>query len=130
MTVDHIAISTPGASGPIAPYSQGIRAGDFLYISGQIGLEPGTKELAATFEKQVINALNSDLAILNAAGLGPEHVIKATVYLNKNFNDFETLNNIWKTVFPDPKPARSTVAVSDLPRGALVEIDLIAYKKA
>ncbi len=116
------------ASAPeaIGPYEQGIRAGGFLFTAGQIPLDPRTGKLVdggiAAQTRQVLANLK---AVLEAGGSSLERVVKATVYL-KNMADFPAMNEVYAEYFAASKPARSTVAVAELPRGALVEIDLVA----
>jgi 2-iminobutanoate/2-iminopropanoate deaminase len=119
-------ISTDRAPAAIGPYSQAVRSGKFLFCSGQIALDPATGELvvgdAATETRRVM--LNV-AALLEAAGLSFEHVVKTTVFLT-NMADFAAVNAVYGESFPNDPPARSTVAVAALPRGAAVEIEVIA----
>ena len=117
-------IQTEDAPAPIGPYSQAIRAGGTIYTSGQIGLDPVTGELADGIEAQTRQALANLTAILTAAGVGPSDVVKATIYLT-DLNDFTTVNAIYGELFTEAPPARSTVQVAALPRGALVEIEFV-----
>jgi 2-iminobutanoate/2-iminopropanoate deaminase len=119
-------ISTPGAPKAIGPYSQAVRTGNVLYTSGQIPLDPVSNEmLAGPFDAQVRRVFDNLAAVLAAAGTDFAHVVKATVYLTDLAN-FQELNAIYAEYFGDHKPARSTVGVAQLPKGAPVEIDLIA----
>jgi 2-iminobutanoate/2-iminopropanoate deaminase len=119
-------ISTEKAPRAIGPYSQAVRAGGVLYASGQIPIDPATGELiAGDFEAQARRVFANLAAVLAAAGTDFRHVVKATVYLT-NLTDFQTLNLIYAEYFGDHKPARSTVGVAQLPKGATVEIDVIA----
>ncbi len=121
-------ISTEGAPKAIGPYSQAILVGNWLYTSGQVGLDPATGELVSSdFGAQVRRAFENLKAVIAAAGMDFRHVVKATVYLT-DMSHFQTLNGIYAEVMGDHKPARSTVAVAALPKSALVEIDLIAVK--
>ncbi len=121
-------ISTEGAPKAIGPYSQAILVGNWLYTSGQVGLDPATGELVSSdFGAQVRRAFENLKAVLAAAGMDFRHVVKATVYLT-DMSHFQTLNGIYAEVMGDHKPARSTVAVAALPKSAQVEIDLIAVK--
>lgn len=121
-------ISTEEAPKAIGPYSQAILVGDWLYTSGQVGLDPATGELVSSdFGAQVRRAFENLKAVLAAAGMDFHHVVKATVYLT-DMSTFQTLNGIYAAFMGDHKPARSTVAVAALPKSALVEIDLIAVK--
>jgi len=119
-------VSTNAAPKAIGPYVQGIKTSGFLYTSGQIALDPKTGELIkGDIMDQTRQALTNLKAILEAGGSSLERVIKATIFL-KSMNDFATVNKIYEEFLGQSKPARSTVAVSDLPKGALVEIDFIA----
>ena len=119
-------ITTDRAPGAIGPYSQGVKAGGFLFLSGQIALEPGTGALteggvAAQTEQVMANIA----ALLEAAGLTFGDVVKSTIYL-VNLGDFAVVNEIYGRRFSEAPPARSTVEVKGLPRGALVEIEVTA----
>jgi len=119
-------IATDKAPKAIGPYSQAIRSGNILYTSGQIALDPATGNLVdGDFAAQVRRVFENLKAVLTAAGTDFSRVIKATVYLTDLAN-FATLNEIYASYFGDTKPARSTVGVAQLPKGALVEIDLMA----
>ena len=119
-------VSTENAPHAIGPYEQAIKVGEFVYVSGQIPLDPETGNLVEGDVKvQTRRVLENLKGILAAAGSSPERVVKATVFL-KNIADFAAMNEIYAEYLGTAKPARSTVAVADLPRGALVEIDLIA----
>lgn len=124
------AVSTSEAPGAIGPYSQGIRQGVWLFSAGQVGLDPGTGELVAGgASEQAQRALQNLGAVLRAAGLGPEHVVKTTVFLI-DMADFADVNKVYGRFFSEPFPARSTVQVAALPKGARVEIDLVACGEA
>ena len=119
-------VATEKAPRAIGPYSQAVRAGDVLYASGQIPLDPATGELVVgDFAAQARRVFANLAAVLEAAGTDFQHVVKATVYLT-NLSDFQTLNGIYAERFGDHKPARSTVGVAQLPKGATVEIDVVA----
>lgn len=119
-------ISTDKAPKAIGPYEQAIKVGDFVYTAGQIPIDPKTGNLiAGTIAEQTRQVLENLKAVLEAAGSSLDKVIKATVFL-KNMADFAALNEVYGEYLGKAKPARSTVAVADLPRGALVEIDLVA----
>ncbi len=111
---------------PVGPYSQAIRAGHFLFISGQLGIDPASGELAGDFEGQVRLALANVGAILEKAGLSWDNVVKTTVYLT-DMSLFGRFNEIYSEVLGSGLPARSAVAVKELPKGALVEVEAIAY---
>jgi 2-iminobutanoate/2-iminopropanoate deaminase len=119
-------IKTDGAPGAIGPYSQGIVANGFLFTAGQVPLDPASGQMTgADIGEQTTRVLASLQAILGAAGLGWQNVVKTTVYLQR-MSDFAAMNEVYTRVMGDARPARSTVEVGALPRGALVEIDLIA----
>jgi endoribonuclease L-PSP, putative len=119
-------IASNEAPKAIGPYSQAIRIGNILYTSGQIALDPATGSLVeGDFASQARRAFENLKAVLAAASTGFDHVVKATVYLTDLAN-FTTLNEIYASYFGETKPARTTVGVAQLPKGGLVEIDLIA----
>lgn len=118
-------IRTDGAPKAIGPYEQGAVAGGWLYTAGQIGLDPATGELVEGVEAQALRALQNLEAILAAGGAGWPDVVKTTVYL-ADMADFQRVNAVYAEVLAEPFPARSTVAVAELPRGARVEIDAVA----
>ena len=119
-------VSTPNAPAAIGPYSQAIRAGNFLFLSGQIPLNPETGEMvgetAATQAKQVMRNLS---AVLEAAGAGLGSLVKTSIFL-ASLDDFAAVNEVYGSYFASDPPARATVEVSSLPKGALVEIEGIA----
>ena len=124
MAMDYIA--TNDAPKAIGPYSQAVRSGNLLFLSGQIPLDPATGELVqGDFSSQVRRVFDNLKAVLAAAGATFAHVTRATVYLT-DLGNFQTLNGIYAEYFGEHKPARSTVGVASLPRGTTVEIDLIA----
>jgi len=111
---------------PIGPYSQAIRANGFLYVSGQVALDPKTGELLGSdVAQQTQRTLENVKGILEAAGSNLHHVVKTTVFL-KDMNDFAAMNETYAKYFPSAPPARSTVQVARLPKDALVEIEVIA----
>ena len=111
---------------PIGPYSQAIRANGFLYVSGQVALDPKTGEMpGADIKLQTQRALENVKGILEAAGSNLHHVVKTTVFL-KDMNDFAAMNEVYAKYFTLAAPARSTVQVARLPKDALVEIEVIA----
>jgi 2-iminobutanoate/2-iminopropanoate deaminase len=119
-------IATNEAPKAIGPYSQAIRSGNTLYTSGQIALDPATGNLVeGDFAAQAHRVFENLKAVLAAGGTGFNNVVKATVYLTDLAN-FATLNEIYASYFGATKPARTTVGVAQLPKGGLVEIDLIA----
>jgi 2-iminobutanoate/2-iminopropanoate deaminase len=119
-------IATDAAPKAIGPYAQGVKANGFVYTSGQIPLDPATGNLVeGSFEDQVHRVFANLQAILTSAGTDFSRVVKATVYVT-DLGNFQTLNTIYAGYFGDHKPARTTVEVPALPKGATVEIDLIA----
>jgi 2-iminobutanoate/2-iminopropanoate deaminase len=119
-------IATDQAPKAIGPYSQAVRSGNIIYTSGQIALDPATGNLVeGDFAAQARRVFENLKAVLTAGGVGFSNVIKATVYLT-DLSNFTALNEIYASYFGDTKPARSTVGVAQLPKGGLVEIDLIA----
>ena len=121
------AIQTNGAPAPVGPYSQAIVAGDLVFCSGQVGLDPATGELVEGLEAQAERALRNLSAVLDAAGVSWADVVKTTIFLAE-IGDFAAVNAIYGRVMPDPPPARSTVGVGGLPKGALVEVEAIARR--
>jgi len=120
------AISTDKAPAAIGPYSQAVKVGDMLFCSGQIPLDPATGEIVTgDITVQAGRVMDNIAAVLSAAGVGFEDVIKSTVYL-VDMGDFAAVNEVYGKCFKNHKPARSTVAVKGLPRGALVEIEVLA----
>ena len=121
------SVNTTEAPEAIGPYSQAIRVGDFLYISGQIPLDPKTMEMIkGDIELETEKVLRNIEAILSADGLHFSHVIKTTVYLI-DLSEFAKMNLVYEKFFSDTKPARACVQVAALPKGAKVEIDAIAH---
>jgi len=119
-------ISTPSAPAAAGPYSQAIRAGGLVFTAGQLGLDPSTSDFAADdVAGQAERALVNLAAILDAAGSGLDKLVKVTVYL-VDIGDWPAVNEVYARVIPEPFPARSAIAVKDLPKGALVEIEAIA----
>jgi 2-iminobutanoate/2-iminopropanoate deaminase len=120
-------VSTPNAPGAIGPYSQAIRAGDFLFLSGQIPLDPSTGQLiSGGIAEQTHQVLKNLGAVLEAAGASFSHVVKTTVYL-ADMGEFAAMNEIYGGYFRAPAPARATVQAARLPRDVRVEIDAVAY---
>jgi 2-iminobutanoate/2-iminopropanoate deaminase len=119
-------VQTEKAPKAIGPYAQAIKVNGFVYTAGQIPLDPRTGEMTeGGITAQTRQVLENLQAVLEAAGSSFNHVVKATVFL-KNMSEFTAMNEIYSKYLGDVKPARSTVAVAELPRGALVEIDLVA----
>ena len=122
------AISTNQAPGAIGPYSQAIEVGNFVFASGQIALDPATGAIVeGGIAEQTRQALTNAQNILKAAGTDLTHVVKTTVYLD-NMDDFTAMNEVYAQFFSEPFPARSAVAVEKLPKGALVEVEVLAVK--
>ena len=120
-------ISTDKAPSAIGPYSQAVRAGQFVFCSGQIGIDPATgKFIGADIESQTRQAMQNLRSVLTAARLDLNHVAKTTIFL-VNLEDFSSVNEIYSAEFGDHKPARATVQVAGLPLGALIEIECVAY---
>jgi len=121
------AVLTPDAPAPIGPYSQALRSGKFLFCSGQVAIDPKTGELDAPGDvaAQTERALQNVAAVLEAAGMSFSNVVKTTVFL-VDMNDFAAMNEVYARYLGNAKPARSTVAVAGLPKGARVEIEAIA----
>ncbi len=120
-------ISTDKAPGAVGPYSQAIRAGDFLFISGQIGIDPATGKIVdGGIEGQAERVLLNLGSILEEAGLDAGSVVKCTVFL-KSIKDFGKVNEIYGGFFTAQHPARAAFEVGELPLGALVEIEAVAY---
>ena len=118
-------ILTDKAPAPIGPYSQAVRVGKLLFLSGQIPLNPATGELATGVAAQTRQVCDNLKAVLEAAGSSLAAVLKTTVYLT-NLGDFAEMNQVYAGYFAAQPPARSTVQVAALPRGASVEIDVVA----
>ncbi len=120
------AVFTSEAPPAIGPYSQAIRAGEFLFLSGQIPLDPATGEVVAgDVAVQTDRVLRNLRAVLEAAGSSLDAVVKTTVFL-ADLNDFSAMNAVYGRYFPSPAPARATVEVARLPRDVRIEIDAIA----
>ena len=120
-------VTTSGAPGAIGPYSQAIRAGDFVFLSGQIPLDPETGRIAGDgIVDQTHQVLKNLGAVLTAAGASYSTVVKTTVYL-ADMSEFNAMNQVYADYFGAPAPARATVQAARLPRDVRVEIDAIAY---
>lgn len=129
MSTARTALTTPDAPAAIGPYSQAISAGDFLFASGQIPLDPATGQLVSGgIVEQTHRVFKNLAAILAAAGIGFDKVVKTNVYL-ADMTDFAAMNEIYGTYFPSPAPARATIQAARLPRDVKVEIDFVAYLK-
>jgi 2-iminobutanoate/2-iminopropanoate deaminase len=122
-----IVIRTEEAPSPFqgAPYSQAIKTGDLVFVSGQLGLKPGDTQISGTIQEQTEQIFKNLQAILEAAGSSLDRIVKTTVFL-ANLGDFQGMNEVYATQVGEDRPARSTVEVAALPSGALVEIEAIA----
>lgn len=120
-------IATSDAPGAIGPYSQAIDAGAFVFASGQIPINPETGEIPEGIVAQTEQSLANVCAILSAAGLTTDNVVKTTVFLS-DMDNFSAMNEVYGNVFSEPYPARSAVAVKTLPKNVLVEIEVIAAR--
>ena len=115
-----------GGAVSVGPYSHAVRAGQFLYLSGQTPLDPGTgRLLEGGIQEQTRQCFHNLFAVLEAAGLGPGHVVKVNVFL-PNMEDFAAMNEVYAAQFEQPFPARTTIGVASLPLGARIEIEMVA----
>jgi 2-iminobutanoate/2-iminopropanoate deaminase len=122
-------VSSDKAPKAIGPYSQGVKAGGFVFFSGQIPLDPATGELmGVSAAEQTVQIMQNIAAVLEAAGLGFNDVVKTTIFLT-DLADFAAVNEVYGGCFSSEPPARSTVQVSALPRGAKVEIEVVAFEQ-
>ena len=129
MATPLVQISTSEAPAAIGPYSQAIRAGDFLYASGQIPLDPTTGTITeGGITAQTHQVLQNLGAVLRAAGVSYDRVVKTTVYL-ADMGDFSEVNEVYVGYFSAPAPARATIQAAALPKNVRVEIDVVAYLK-
>jgi 2-iminobutanoate/2-iminopropanoate deaminase len=120
------AVSSPDAAQPVGPYSAALRAGELLFVSGQVPIDPGSGAMVdGGIAAQTRQALENIGLLLRAAGLSFESVVRTTVFL-ADMNDFKAMNEVYGTFFDEPYPARSTVQAARLPRDARIEIDAIA----
>lgn len=117
-------IATPAAPGAIGTYNQAIQAGNTLYLSGQIGLDPATKEMVEGIDAQIVRVFENLKAVAEAAGSSLGDAVKFNIYLTDLAN-FSKVNEVMARYVPEPYPARAAVGVKELPRGALVEADAI-----
>ena len=126
MSAKRTVIQSPDAPAPVAAYSQAIASGDLLFCSGQIAIDPKTGEMVAGgIEAETEQVLSNLRAVLSAAGASLADVVKTTVYL-ADFSEFQAMNAVYVRAFPAAPPARATVGVSALPRGAKIELEAIA----
>ncbi len=121
----HEVVLTKGAPAPIGPYSQAIKTEDMLFVSGQIGLTPDGKLDSTTIETECKQVMENIKAIIEAAGYKMHDVVKSTIYTT-DLKKFQQINEVYKTYFPNNPPARETIGVSALPKGAHVEISVTA----
>ncbi|MDC3118312.1 Rid family detoxifying hydrolase [Prochlorococcus sp. AH-716-K03] len=122
-------IKTSNAPDPVGPYNQAIKAGNFIYCSGQIAIDPVSNKINSlgNIKEETIQVLKNLLAVLNAGGAQAEDVIKTTIYLT-DLKNFQTVNKIYSDFFSgEAPPARACVEVSSLPKGVLIEIDCVAF---
>lgn len=122
------AIYTDKAPAAIGPYSQAIQAGDFLYVSGQIGIDPKTGDVVEGIEAQTKQVMENVQAILTEANTNFSEVVKFTIYLD-SMDYFATVNDIYGSYLEEPYPARAAFEISRLPKDALVEIEAVVYTK-
>jgi 2-iminobutanoate/2-iminopropanoate deaminase len=123
-----IVINTDQAPPPVGPYTQALAAGPFVFLSGQIALDASGQQVAGDIVVQTVQVIQNLKAVLAAAGLSLKDVVKTTVYL-ADLADFKEMNRAYAEFFPESPPARTTIQVAGLPRGAAVEIDAIAFKR-
>ena len=124
-----VIIKSPKAPAAVGPYSQGTRFGDLIFTAGQIPLDPATGEIAGvTAEEQTRRVLQNLQAVLEEGGASFQTVLKATVFM-VNLGDFAAMNKVFTEFFGDSLPARSTIQVAALPKGAQVEIEVVAFRK-
>jgi 2-iminobutanoate/2-iminopropanoate deaminase len=123
--MSRLIIKTTNAPEAIGPYSQAVKLGNLLFVSGQLPIDPATGKITGDIKEQARQSLENLKAILIASGASLVNVLKTTVFL-KNMDDFTLMNGIYQVYFPKDAPARSTVEVARIPRGALIEIEAIA----
>lgn len=119
-------LNSPLAPEALGPYSQGIRVGDLIFLSGQLGIDQATGELAEGVVAQTEQAFRNIQHVLESDSLSLDNIVKVTVLL-ADINDFATVNEVYAKHFNEPYPARSAFAVKDIPKGARVEIEVIAH---
>lgn len=123
--MDKNVVSSAAAPAAIGPYSPGIKAGDFVFLSGQLGIDPASGEMPEGVVAQAEQSLKNVEALLSEAGAGFANVVKTTVYL-ADIADFAAVNEVYASKFGEPFPARSAFQVAALPAGGLVEIEVVA----
>ncbi len=121
-----IIISTPNAPAAIGTYSQAVRVGDTVYMSGQIGLDPASMQMVDGIDAQIVRVFENLKAVAEAAGASLADVVKLNVFLT-DLTNFSKVNETMKYYFNEPFPARAAVGVNELPRGALVEADAVMF---
>ena len=122
------AVSTDKAPAAIGPYSQAVQAGEFLYVSGQIPVDPATGDIPVEISLQARRSLENLKAIVEAGGYTLSDVVKTTVFA-ADIRDFSDVNAVYAEYFPKDAPARSFVAVKDLPKGVKIEIEAVAWRR-
>lgn len=120
-------IKTNDAPNAIGPYSQAVEKGGFIFISGQLPMDPVTQAIEGSIEQQTEQVLKNIEAILKASELSLANVVKNTIYV-KSMGDFAVVNEVYSRFFNEYKPARATIGVNELPKGALIEIESIAIR--
>jgi len=118
-------IATPNAPAAVGPYSQGVEAGGFVYVSGQLPMDPATKAMAGDIKACTARCLDNCKAVLEAAGSGLAKVVKVTV-LMQDLGEFAAMNEVYATYFGSEPPARAAFQVAALPLGAMIEIEMVA----
>ena len=121
-------VFTDKAPQPIGPYSQAVNSGDYVFLSGQVGIDPATGTITGTAGEQTTRAMENLRAVLQASGLGFGDVVQTRIYL-VNMSDWTTVNGIYSAYFTDNYPARAAVQVAGLPKGAAVEIEMVAQRR-
>jgi len=125
--MEKIVVTTSDASAPVAPYSQAIRVGSFVFVAGQVGIDPKTgKMVPGGIRAQTKQAIENLKAVLAAAGIGLDHVVKTTVFL-RNANYYKTMNQVYRDYFKDKPPARTTVQAIPPLKNILIELEAVAY---
>ena len=122
-------IVSENAPAPIGPYNQAVQSGDFVFLSGQIGIDPATGNLIdSSVDGQINQAMKNQKAVLQASGLGFDDVVQTRIYFT-NMSDWDTINRIYATSFNGTYPSRAAIQVAGLPKGAKVEIEMVAQKR-
>ncbi|MGA8855786.1 MAG: Rid family detoxifying hydrolase [Candidatus Bathyarchaeia archaeon] len=121
-------VRTPNAPQPLGPYSQGVKAGNLLFVAGQGAADPKTGQMAEGIETQTRQTLANIKGIVEASGFSMRDVVKVSIFL-KNMDDFKKANEVYKTFFPEDPPARTTVEAKLPAQGMLIEIEAIAYRE-